>query len=289
MLFDISRNHLIELDIPLFPKQWVLDERDITFLNLMWKIYQPYADKHFRVEITHNFQERFWELYLGYTFLCLNYHLLKKIKDEGPDFIIDLGMYSVYIEATVPNIGKKLEGKNILENLEEGFVPDEGIVIRLRGAIEDKFQKYITYKEKGLIPENSPYIIAINGRKISFQFHEDESLNILKAVYALGPPSVILNKNTDSIEVKILQQEFVEKGKNRETIFTNLFLGNKYEGISGILFSYCHICNIPEIIGSDLIFIHNLYARNPLPLGWLHIGQEYWVSNGYLKWQTNPY
>jgi hypothetical protein len=48
-------------------KDWMIEAR--TFCNQLWKNYQPYADRHFLIEIQRDFHSRFWEMYLACSFM----------------------------------------------------------------------------------------------------------------------------------------------------------------------------------------------------------------------------
>ena len=65
---------------------------------------------------------------------------------------------------------------------------------------------------------------------------------------------------------------------NGSEIATDIFLDEKYQGISAILYSCVDLCNRPDKLGQDYIFIHNPFAKNPVKEGLLGVGREATVS-----------
>lgn len=261
-----------------------IKEKEI--LELMWEKYEPFADNQFQIEIRNQFHARYWEMYLGYTLLLLGFNLKKKKYQIGPDLEID-SINGIVIEATTSSGGTG-EDSIKMEKLNPGetewcFVPDNQIILRYRSSIEDKFKKLTKYISNGIIDDNQPFIIAINGRHVPYSILDDEPPNIIKALFPIGNPFVTLDKDFNKIIKQGYHYQPKISKKNQEQISTKIFLDPSYASISGIIFSNSDIFNFPNVIGMDLILIHNPLATNPLNFGWLQIGREYWIENSLLK------
>src|ERR1700679_31611 len=64
----------------------------------LWEIYEPYADAEFLIEVSSNFDARFWEMYLttflikeGYKVIC---------PKPGPDAGFDFNGRRIWIKQT---------------------------------------------------------------------------------------------------------------------------------------------------------------------------------------------
>lgn len=259
---------------------------DFQFLESIWAFYEPYADANFLVEIRNQFHARFWEMYLAYTLSKLGFRLIPVKSQKGPDICISPDGNVVWIEAIAPSRGTGNDAvpqPNLSGPNECSRVPEEKIILRYASAISAKFQKYVTYLDDGLVKENEPFIIAVNGREIPYSLFEDEVHYIVQSVLPIGPLTTILDANTyQTIRDERAYRPAIVK-QNRASVSTRIFLDSDYSGISGVLFSNVAVVDRPSIVGSDFVFVHNPLARNPVPLHWLPVGWEYWVAGNELK------
>lgn len=162
-------------------------------------------------------------------------------------------------------------------------IPEEQIVMRYTTVVDAKFQKYSFYREKQIISESHPYVIAVNGNKVPLSWESsDEIPFIVQAVLPFGLPTVNVNwenPNQSSFEYAHRPEIFKVSGSS---IQTNIFQRKEYEGISGIIFSKASVYEFRTQLGEDYIFIHNPLALNKLPDGWLGTGWEYKVGDKFL-------
>ena len=120
------------------------------YVEFLWRAYAPYADKHFLSDSITHFQERFWEMYIGVTFLA-NGFCIEHAGEEGPDFFVLTTQRKVWIEAIAPGAG---DGPDAVPEPEYGAsveprAPVDEVILRVRHAIEEKKRKYVSYVEKG--------------------------------------------------------------------------------------------------------------------------------------------
>jgi hypothetical protein len=261
------------------------DSEAREFVESLWKEYREFADKDFTQKISLEFHNRFWEMYLTCTLKNLGKNILPRKRRAGPDIEIDNSGTRIWVEAVTASPGK---GANKVPTLEAGQqwfrVPEEQIVLRYTTVIDTKFKKYFGYKEKHIIAESDPYIVAVNGCKVPLSWDSnDEIPYIVQAVLPFGLPTI--NVNWENPSQSSFGYPYRPELSNRSgnTVQTNIFQRKEYEGISGILFSKVSIFNFRTKLGEDFIFIHNPLALNKLPIGWLGIGCEYKVEDNILK------
>lgn len=255
-------------------------ERDV--LEGLWARYEPYADSNFKTAIASDFQSRFWEMYLAVTLLDLGFRLRprRELGQKGPDICISSAKTNIWIEAIA--CGASPSDSAELENGfdENGFESiDESVILRYTSAIDEKFKKYGEYLNKGIVSNSEPFLIAVNGSRVPFSLPDnnppDMIPNIIKAVMPFGDYVIVVDRDSNQIvkDGYSYRSEIIKLSGN--TVPTNIFLSQKYLGISGILFSNIDISDLPEKYGEDLLFFRNPTAVNPLPTDWLKRGMEY--------------
>lgn len=160
---------------------------DKEFIEALWQVYRPYADRHFRDDACTHLQERFWEMYLGVTLIKHGF-AIDAGSAKGPEFFIKDRIPKIWIEAIAPWPG---EGADTVPEMEYGSsvatrVPAEEIILRLRHAIRGKYRKYVQYLAANVVAPDEPYIIAINSRRIRLGIADPELAFIVKSVFRLG-------------------------------------------------------------------------------------------------------
>ena len=77
-----------------------------SYVEDLWIDYYPYADKDFPKQLPHDFQARFWEMYLTCTLVGKSYTVIpKQTRAEGPDVKIAYASTTIWIEAVTPTGG----------------------------------------------------------------------------------------------------------------------------------------------------------------------------------------
>jgi hypothetical protein len=257
---------------------------DKEFIEALWQVYRPYADRHFRNDARTHFQERFWEMYLGVTLIKHGF-TIDAGNTTGPEFFIKETIPKTWVEAIAPGPG---ESADAVPEMEYGSsvatkVPSEEIILRLRHAIREKYRKYAQYLDANIVAPDESYIIAINSQRIRLGIADPELPFIVKSVFPFGNLVAVW----DTQENRIVEsyhnfRDGIEK-KSGETVSTNVFLDPEYARISTVLYSSIDALNRPKVLGSDFILVHNPLARNPLSLGFFAFVFEYWKDNNELK------
>jgi len=272
----------------------LVEERNICIE--MWERFYPYADRQFREDITHQFHNRFWEMYLGCAMLDLGKELIRT-KEGTPDLcVIDSGR-TIWIEAVAPRKGTAddaVPGEHIT-NLDEesdsrdSSVPSEQIIMRFAQSVREKINQYQRYREVGVVQEGELFLIALNGAEVGFNLLElDECPRIVRSLLGIGLPQFDFNINRDKVEVVnrgFQYQPFVRKLSGSE-VSTAAFIDPANAGISGLIYSCVAVDRLrsfadrfdPFPLGKDFVLIHNPYAASATPVGWLKRGRELMVG-----------
>jgi type I restriction enzyme S subunit len=238
--------------------------------------YQPFADPGFQQKIALKFHDHFWEMYLACALMDHGYQLAPKGSEAGPDMCILHSGQRIWVEAVAPSPGKGADAVPLPQLGRAEYVPEGKIILRLRSAIEQKWQQYLSHVANGHISSADPYIIAINGGYIPHASAVGSGLPyIVQAVSRLGPRYVSLDRETLEIRGQGYSHlPFVQKVKGTQ-IPTGIFVDGGYDGVSGVLYSGAWILNLPARHGSEFVFVHNAQAVNPMSRDWVS-GTEFW-------------
>ena len=242
----------------------------------LWHRYQPYADSNFLEDIKIDFDSRFWEMDL--TCCLMDYGFTVESENHGPDIKITNRIHPIWIEAIAP--GNGLEGlPDSVPQMNRATmaspVPDDQIILRLTGAIDEKHKKYKKYIEDSIVSDADPYVIAINVGKISGARSDFEPPRIIRSVFPIGNEYVEFDPRTSEHFGGGFQYKPSVSKANGTNIPIDIFLDPQFEGISAVFCSSSDCCNRTEVNGANYIIVHNPMAKNPLPHGSIPIGTEY--------------
>jgi len=249
------------------------------FIEQIWPIYRPYADRHFKKDAKFHFHERFWEMYLGVTLIKRGYSINGPIS-QGPEFYIDIGSSKMWFEAIAPSRGEGNDAvpESPLEEVTE--TPQREILLRLTNAVAEKYKKYKLDKQKGNIQNDDLYIVAVNGSRIQPGLYGVKIPFIVQALYPAGDFTITLDSSTGQIYGSYYQYNDNITKINKSRVPTDNFINNEYCGISAVIYSYADPWNGKDELnlGSEFIIIHNLKADNKLQRGFFPFGVEYWAE-----------
>lgn len=250
------------------------DPADIAGKKLsetLWKQFESFSDVNFLEELAIDFDARFWEMDL--TVELLNQGLDVSCPKPGPDVCVTDKEQRIWFEAICPKAGSGAD--EVPSPMVGGItkVPEEQIKLRYTSAIQEKFNRYESYCEKGTIEKEEPYVIAINSCQIPSAKADWNPPRIVRTVFPIGGDVLKVNRSTGETTVGFEFSATIQKSSGTE-IYIQYFINPKYSGISGILFSYSDCCNRP-VSQNDWIFIHNPLARNPISHGLVSCSMEY--------------
>jgi hypothetical protein len=135
----------------------------------LFRFLDGMEDSHFAQELDRDAHARLWEMMVAKILKSEGYK--PKSTDHGPDFVVEKDGKRVFIEAICPGPGD--EGNpNSVPPIVYGApiaqdVPVAQIVLRIRGAIEEKKRKYTQYLEQGIVSASDVCMIAVSSSKLS--------------------------------------------------------------------------------------------------------------------------
>ena len=258
-----------------------------VFTQSLWEKTHSYLDSDLANELRTQFHQRFWEMYLVAALLEAEKEI-EKGRSVGPDICIKFAdSPKIWMEAIAPLAGTGNDAVQEAPPRIVRSVPDEQIKLRLLHAFNEKFKKFKKYQEKNLICDIELCIIAINAAQVpSARLDNDDVPRIVSSLLPFGSPVITMSRDTlEVIDSSYAYQGHVAKTSGTQ-IPTTSFLNSEYADISAVIYSNVDVLNFPENLGHGLLLFHNPLARNPLPLGFLQCGVEYWVDDDELKSQN---
>lgn len=253
----------------------------------MWASCGQFVDADAPVRARNDFYAVWWELYLAYALSCAGISLLPskerpRRRGKGrPDLLATNPR--IWIEAVMPHPGTGPDALSEPALGEVYTVPLEGIVLRLRTAIQEKVSKLRHYLEDGTISACDAAIIAVSGGRLPFRFNGYPIPDIVRAVCAVGSLAVELDLATKKrVETYVEFRDHVLK-KSNAAVPTNLFLQKESAHVSAVLYGSSDCVNYPRRPGTEFTLVHNPNATVPLPDTWLPLGRQYWIVGHHLN------
>jgi hypothetical protein len=248
------------------------------FAEELWVLFSAHAEPTFVDDLSREFHQRFWEMYVACGLLNVGLKLEPR-SPVGPDLSVQTPDGRIlWIEATVPTVGS---GPDAVPELIDGTaarVPGEHILLRLRSAIEDKYKKYLGYLSSAIVSPHDYVTIALNGGLIPQSIFETDPPRILSALFPFGDRFVTIDRRTrEVIDSGFRYRDHIAK-KSGAHVPTTLFASKDYHYLGAVIYSNSDAGNHPAAtsdVGSDFTVIHNPYAINPVPHGLLPCGREY--------------
>jgi hypothetical protein len=266
---------------------WLSDAR--KHCEELWDLFEPYADAQFLTEIRSNFHSRYWEMYLGAYFISSGYNVAAP--KPGPDIGIDVAGRRVWFEAVSPSRGAEGHPDQVPQKPFDGTVqevPADKINLRYLNCVHEKYCQYLKWIDRQTIGCDDAFVVAINPRRLGFEYADTTPPRILQVALGLGPLYVALDRKTLKVVDSGFQfQSAIAKGSGI-SVDTAVFLQEKYAGLNGLLCSRVDAVNRPEALGEDFQFVANPRARNPLPGNFRLHGTYYRVEQVNEGYEITP-
>lgn len=240
----------------------------------LWSIFRKLFDdargNRFCEEFSRQFQQRFWEMYLGVKLMHHYPEILHS--DSGPDFEIR-GSTSVYVEATVASRGA---GRDSVREIHNGDNSDDTVqfrecILRVINALDAKAKA----NSSPTYGDTTPYVVAIN-----LPFPEAWLCGTppLAAMATLGftGPTIEWPSGRQRVDIQPEISKF-----NGAPVDRAGFWSAKYAHISAVILASVNIFS-SAYEAPSVELLHNPNARNPLPRGRLPGGFEYWTEENQL-------
>lgn len=256
------------------------------FVEALWKKSHSYIDPDVLAELPIQFHQRFWEIYLAASLLEAGLNLEHSIGRNGADICIKANDESrIWVEAVTASPGQGNDAVQEAELRVVRDVPDDQIKLRLLNAFSEKSRKYKRYRDRNWVSATEPYIIAINAAQVPSARLEREIPRIVRSLLPFGHQVLHLDRKTMEIQGSSHNYQGAVIKTSGTEIETTSFLNAEYSGISAVIYSCIDAFNYPSEISRALLLFHNPLALNPVPLGFLKMGNEYWVES-YLRHQN---
>lgn len=253
-------------------------------------INSGFADSKFVSELTSGSDKKFWS--------CISEALIfEQIKHRelivcptpgiGPDFLLHSKNRNIWIEVICPEPTKVPKSWLEIQPNIASKLPHNEILQHWTSAIKEKKEKLLGTSDrkkegwlrKGIVLHSDCYVIAING----CQMRHGPFLGLygisgfpyaIEAVFAIGPRQLTIDKKKLTVASSGHQERFTIENLNGAPVPTDFFLDQSNSMISAI---WAVDFNASKIIGSQeySALIHNPYATNPLPRGFIPCDEEY--------------
>jgi hypothetical protein len=235
-------------------------------------MFAPFADPEFPIEISKEFDARYWEMYLCCYFIREGFEV--SCPKPGPDVGIEVDGRRIWFEATCPTRGAdghpdqvpELKVAALGETPVVQDVPNEKLVLRYLSSISEKYERqYPRWLEARTIGPNDALIVAINPRRLGHEFADTVPPRILQATFTLGAPYVVIDAATShEVGAGYRFRNAIVKSSGK-AIMTGLFQSEAHTGLSGLLCSRIDAVNQPSEMGADFQLAPNPNAKNALP------------------------
>jgi hypothetical protein len=166
----------------------------------LWRLFHDLADNQFIDRFRFEFEQRWFEMYLGATLRDANLDVSASPQGNGPDFLVDHIGRRIYIEAITPEQGHEENPDRVPDPIYRdaygrpmaGRVPTDQITMRLAEAFRKKAGAFNRYRRDGIIPRDATCIIAINSRDIPHAWADAKPF-WFRALYGDGDQYAIVN------------------------------------------------------------------------------------------------
>lgn len=253
------------------------------FVEQLWTRTGEYLDAEVQACAPREFLARFWEMYVADALLASGLPLVKtrdrNLRLGGPDILI--ADPQAYVECIVATAGVGPDAVEPPKPFVVTRVPRERIILRIRAAIHEKLKKYNRYIERGVLTENDPYVIAINGFSIPMARGEPVMPYVVAAVLPFGQQQYHLDSSFEVVESSF-EQEYELLKASGSPVATDIFLTEDHAGISAVVYGRVDAANHADPAGSEFIIVHNPTAKNPLLRDILPGYLEFSVVDEYL-------
>jgi hypothetical protein len=260
----------------------------------MWSRFQvlcPDSWRAFLRTARDNFRGMVWQMHV--TLLASSLPGFEPGREEGPDFFVKAGGLRCAVECTAlrltPDYPGHLPRPGMPMRSSFGWGPayEDHRVARIGQILRDKRSDRERYIEKGIVKSNEPYVIAVSLGEL-FQGAE-ELPDAIRATYALGPLtiSIPVNRTTGGPggeeQVGYPPQFGIRRSPEKSPLDNDFFLGPGREAISGVISSDLFMAAQSGPPGNELVFVHNVFADSPVPLGTFPWGREFGPTIAVIK------
>jgi len=276
--------------------QWYVKLRDdpnlaadrIT-IDAMWTRFSPYADKNFQVEVTNDLISKYWEMFVGCAMLDAGFAL--ENTGAGPDLrVYKQDVLYAYIEAVAPSGGT---GPDRVDDIKGSsfWVPHDKISMRLGSVLLEKSRKHQRDIGCMALDPVAPLVIALNPRKMEMaQFRPDRAvIQLLYGGHPSGEDTYVESTSmgdSSSNSSWYMGQTIITKRSTGAQLKTGFFMDESFAGVAAVLFGCTPVGRVTDHPLTELMLLHNPFARHPLGIGHIPVSVEAWWTTNALRIET---
>ncbi|MDL2285857.1 hypothetical protein LJC24_00265 [Desulfococcaceae bacterium OttesenSCG-928-F15] len=255
-----------ELD-PYFVASGCILERRKLF-EVLWPAFKPYADPHFLSDLRKHFHQRTWEMYLGNV--LVNKGSVISSSPEGPDFVVNDGLYLECIAPTKGNLNNKdavpeIHYTRFGEKPCAFPLPEREILLRITQAIKEKADKhYNKWRKKSWFRPDLPYVIAINIGDLEHP-ENPKMPYVVKALFGVSHMYVEFVQGTNYSSYGWQFRNEIQRGSG-SSVAVDCFMSSCLSHVSGVLFSNDTVLNHLVYTDRECLFVNNPFTENLIPL-----------------------
>ena len=202
--------------------------------------------------------QRLWEMVLALHLIEQGFKI--QSHESGPDFSFEIDGKKVWLEAIAPEPCDAIKER---QNRQGGPVPYQQILLRWTSAVASKRQRFLKYREKGIVDSNDVCIIAVNGHLLG----ERRGISFLpyavEAVFPVGPLAVGINKQALEHSKPYNSERWSIRKRSGADVPTDSFLKQENCYISAVV--GCSNCWTPLPEYHEMSIVHNPFADNQFP------------------------
>lgn len=226
------------------------------------------------------FWSRVWEAMLHSRFDGLGWQVSGK--GTGPDFEVQSSAGPVLVEATVPSPeGIPDDWLTYQQGVMPNF-PHEEMLLRWTSSLADKRKKHVNDVAKNAASADTPFVIAINSRRLG-HFSQEDGISgwpfAVEATFPIGPMAVKVDTETSELGEAFQSTRFSIPKSSGVEIETSNFLNPDYACVSALIGCakwYADDATHAKHGGQPrYLVVHNPIASKPLPSNWLPNSVEY--------------
>lgn len=256
------------------------DEGNVAYrqwLEYMWSRCMP----HFPGDFLSCFQSdtgkldaSIWELILSTRFLEHGIKIKNAASSNAPDQTVILSEKELRFECALPSRGADNYPDAVPPRSADGnvhMIETDKNILRCTSTIQAKIVQHQRWLKAGICNPGDPFVIALHGRNLDLNVHNESLPDIARAVYPIGSKTLIFNKKDGSSETGRAPQTHITKS-NGEEVDTCFFANESCAQVSGLLYS---VDWGPFLASSAPLYTYlpNPFATNPLPLEILAFSQ----------------
>ncbi|WP_211665462.1 hypothetical protein [Leucothrix arctica] len=199
------------------------------------------------------------------------------VRDNGPDFNLDINGQKVFVEAAVASRGTtedKIPDIGQYDETREPLVPFKELALRVTAKLKDKAEANNARENA----KEGPYIIAIN---LPYKEAWLCSSPPLAAQAALGVKGQLIEFNEHGVSSSFTHNPNISRSTGA-LVPTEYFLRDEFSHISALIVASVNPFST-SYSSPSLELLHNPKATKPIDRGLITLGREYWVESGVLK------